>query len=122
MHKNRKIGNLGEQIALQTLKDAGYKVIAQNYRTQEGEIDIIALDGDTLVFVEVKTRSNIFFGHPLEAVSPFKLKRMKKVASIFLQRYGFNGIKNVRFDVLGILLSKGGVRIELIKGVFLDES
>lgn len=122
MHRKHEIGTFGEQIAIQTLKDAGYKVIAQNYRTREGEIDIIALDGDTLVFVEVKTRSNAFFGHPLEAVSPFKVKKIKRVAISFLQRYGFKDIENIRFDVLGIILSKEGVKVELIKGAFLDES
>lgn len=85
MHKKHKIGSLGEQIAVQTLKDAGYKIITQNYRTREGEIDIIALDGDTLVFVEVKTRSTLLFGHPLEAISTFKVNKMKKVAN-FLSR------------------------------------
>lgn len=83
MYKEYKLRSLGEQVAIKTLKDADYKIVTQNYRTREGEIDIIAFNENTLVFIEVKTRSNVLFERPLEALSPFELKMMEKIVIFY---------------------------------------
>jgi putative endonuclease len=75
LNKKQKLGEQGEAIAVGHLKKAGYKIIETNYRTKLGEIDIIAKDKDTIVFVEVKARSSVHFGSPKWAVTPKKQKK-----------------------------------------------
>lgn len=99
-------GDLGEQEAKQFLKAQNYKIITSNFRSMFGEIDIIALDGRVLVFVEVKKRTNSKYGNPEEAVTPKKIKRIYKTIDYFLLKN--SGYKNFqkRLDVIAI--SKGG--------------
>ena len=78
--KRQKFGEQGEALAVRHLKKAGYKIIETNYRTRLGEIDIIAKDKDTIVFVEVKTRTSVHFGSPKWAVTPQKQKKISMVA------------------------------------------
>ena len=80
----KKIGTIGEKIAQTYLKKSGYKIISTNYYTIYGEIDIIAIKNGNLVFIEVKTRTNINYGQPSEAVNYIKKKHMKHSAAIFL--------------------------------------
>jgi putative endonuclease len=80
------LGRAGELKAAEFLKKAGYKIIKKNYRTPFGEIDIIALDGETLVFVEVKTRSSDDYGAPSEAVNQKKQEKYVRTALSFLQK------------------------------------
>ncbi len=95
------LGRIGEKTATDYLKKKGYKVLHTNYKTRLGEIDIIAKDGENVVFVEVKTRSNEKFGLPSEAVNKRKREKYFKVASEFLIR---NHLTNApcRFDVVEI--------------------
>lgn len=94
------LGNRGEDLAVKFLKGKGYRLITRNFKTSIGEIDIVAEDNGTLVFVEVKTRSAVSFGHPFEAVTYRKREKIKKVALCYLK----NCKKPVaaRFDVLSI--------------------
>lgn len=95
-------GKLGEAEAYDFLKNKGYKIIAQNFKNKIGEIDIIAMDKDYIVFIEVKARRNAKFGLPCEAVDENKQRKIRMVASSYLQARGLLDY-NVRFDVIDIL-------------------
>jgi putative endonuclease len=112
------LGKEGEDTAVTYLIEHGYQLIDRNYRSQQGEIDIIAKDGAFLVFVEVKAYSMSSFGFPLGAIGPAKRKSMIHAARTYLMK---NNIKDVncRFDVLGIYKSWSGLpNFELIKDAF----
>ncbi len=95
------MGRAGEQKAVEFLKKIGYKILKTNFKTHLGEIDIIALDGETLAFVEVKTRLNDDFGAPSEAVTLKKQEKYFKVATEYLVREKFTDAV-CRFDVIEI--------------------
>ncbi len=102
----RKYGELGEEIARNLLIKNGYKILTRNFKSKFGEIDVIAQDHDTLVFVEVKTRWSRKFGTPEEAVTPWKLARIKKTAEYFcLKNPGLP--KKLRIDVVAIEIENG---------------
>jgi len=111
-----KLGQKGEGLAVGFLKKKGYKIITQNYKTHIGEIDIIALDGETLVFVEVKTRESTEYGQPFEAVNIRKRKKIKDVALLYLKR--LKDIPPCRFDVVSINYVMDTPQFELIKDAF----
>lgn len=92
-------GRRGEQLAAGHLRAKGYRIIERNYRCKLGEIDIVAMDGDTLVFVEVRRRKTARYGTALEAVSPAKQRQVARVAEVYLTRCTPS---TVRFDVVGI--------------------
>lgn len=98
----RGIGSIGEGIAQEYLRKKGYRILEKNYRTRFGEIDIIAEDKGTIVFIEVKTRIHETFGAPEESVTRQKQERLKKVALCYLK--DLKKIPPVRFDVLAIEL------------------
>jgi putative endonuclease len=111
-----KLGEKGEGLAVKYLKKKGYKIITQNYKTRIGEIDIIAREGDTLVFVEVKTRESIAYGKPFEAVDYFKKRKIANVALLYLKK--LKEIPPCRFDVVSIYFDHGKPDCELIKDAF----
>ena len=80
------LGRAGEEKAAEFLKKKGYKILTKNYKTHIGEIDIIAEDSGTVVFVEVKTRIDDAFGAPSEAVTEKKIRKYEKVATEYLMR------------------------------------
>lgn len=98
----RKTGTRGEEIACGFLTNLGYKILERNYQFGHGEIDIIAEDGDTIVFVEVKYRKNLDYGPPESAVTLSKQKQIRKIASAYLWE---NEIKErqCRIDVVAVL-------------------
>ena len=96
---NRGLGNRGEREAARFLRKRGYRILVRGYRTRRGEIDLIARDGDTLVFVEVKTRRT---GQPAEAVTPEKQRRLALAGLEFVKKYGLRG-QRARFDVIAIV-------------------
>jgi len=103
---HRKIlGEKGEKIAEKFLKKNHFKIIEKNYKNRYGEIDIIAMDGDYLVFVEVKTKSCADFSEPETWVDFKKQNQLIKLANFYLSEKDFNDI-NCRFDVIGITLEK----------------
>jgi putative endonuclease len=96
------LGRRGEDAAVEHLTGLGMRVVARNWRCRHGEIDVVAQEGQTLVFCEVKTRSGLGFGSPLAAVTPLKLTRLRRLASLFLAETG--GHRGpVRIDAVGIL-------------------
>lgn len=109
---------LGEEIATKYLQKLGYKIIERNFRQGYGEIDIIAIDKDTLVFVEVKTRTSEKFGTPLEAITYFKLKTLIKTAEFYKQIHT-NLPQSLRIDAISILLdfNKKLNKIDHIKNI-----
>jgi putative endonuclease len=102
----KDLGTKGENLAVRFLTKKGYSVIQRNHKTPFGEIDIIAQDGDTTVFIEVKTRRDALFGYPFEAVTKRKIHKLKNSALFYLkkQRREFRA----RFDVLSILSTDTG--------------
>jgi putative endonuclease len=115
--QKKELGKKGEEKALRFLKKKGYRIIEQNYVCNMGEMDIIAKEKDTLVFVEVKTRTSMVFGPPQLAVTQFKQRQLSKVALNFLKEKKLEDVK-ARFDVVAILLAPEGEEIELIRNAF----
>ena len=95
------LGKSGEDIAAEELERRGYAILARRYRTARGEIDIVAVDGDTLVFVEVKVRETEECGTAAEAVTPDKQRRLGRMAVDFLARQDIPD-RPCRFDVVAI--------------------
>lgn len=116
--KRKSLGNLGENLALKQLKNNGYKILERNFRSKFGEIDIIAQEGDFLVFIEVKTRWSQKFGPPEEAVTPWKIKRITKAAQYYKMLQS-ELPEALRIDVVAIDLSPGGEvgEIKILKNV-----
>jgi putative endonuclease len=105
--KNKKeLGALGEKIAQAYLKENGFTIIKKNYRSESGEIDIIASNKDWTIFVEVKTRTGSAFGSPQESIDFSKVERIRKAAIAFLKDNMPEGKKSIRFDVASIIISR----------------
>ncbi len=96
-----ELGRSGESVALEYLKAKKYKIVEKGFRFLRGEIDIIAYDGRTLVFVEVKTRKSVKFSQPEESITPAKRKQLRKVAQGYLLRRNIQDVE-CRFDVLSL--------------------
>lgn len=120
--QNLYLGKFGEESAIDLLKTNGYRILARNYKTKLGEIDIIARDKDTVCFIEVKTRHSDRFGLPQEAISRSKQRHIAKVALVFLKENNLLD-KRARFDVISIMHSEDTSKLDLIKNAFeLDQS
>ena len=113
----REFGSQGEEIAARYLQEQGYKILQRNYHTQYGEVDIVCSSGQTIVFVEVKTRANTSFGFPEEAVTKTKQEHIRKTALAYLQ-YAPHHYKEIRFDVIGILFEETGFHINHLPAAF----
>lgn len=102
MRYRKNVGDIGEEFAAQLLENSGFKVIARNYATKQGEIDIIAIKDGVMHFVEVKTRTGCQYGYPSESVTRTKQARIKKAAQQYLgsRRLHWNSIS---FDVYEIM-------------------
>ena len=116
-NKEQKFGERSENLAVWYLKKNGYKIIEQNYRNRIGEIDIIARDKKTIVFVEVKSRRSIRFGSPKQAVTPKKQRQISMVALYYLKDTKQSDAK-ARFDVVAITSNRDEPRIEIVKNAF----
>jgi len=114
----KALGSKGEDLAVQYLKKKGYKVIERNYHCQWGEIDLVAREGDTLVFVEIKSRSSSGFGLPQDAVDRFKQNKLIEVARAYLAERHLKEDISMRFDVVAVRLTPQGPDIEVIKDAF----
>ena len=112
------VGNKGEEIACSHLKKLGYKILERNFRIRGGEIDIVAMDKEELVFVEVKARYSHQYGLPVEAITPWKIKALLKTAMFYLLKINW-GEKPYRIDVVAIdfIDSKDNPKIELIRNI-----
>lgn len=103
MSKNRKIGDLGEELSVKFLIERGYQIIERNWTVGHKEIDIIAKENDIYIFVEVKTRTSSKMGMPEESISERKIQSVTEAARIYLYEKQY---KDIRFDVISILLKK----------------
>lgn len=111
------LGNLGERLALQKIKGLGYKFIEKNYRCALGEIDIIARDGDCLVFIEIKTRKGSTTGLAKEAVNQRKMRQISKTALAYMKANNCCDTR-ARFDVVAVNIKGDREEIEVIKDAF----
>ncbi|MGF9821455.1 YraN family protein [Brevibacillus agri] len=100
-NRRRLLGQKGEQLAKRYLLQKGYEIVAQNIRTRQGEIDLIAQDGETLVFVEVRTRSSLACGTAAESVTWRKRQKLRELAVAYLQAQSRH-VPSIRFDVVAI--------------------
>jgi putative endonuclease len=117
MNAKDALGQQGEQLAATFLAEAGLTILERNWRCKQGEIDIVALDGRTLVICEVKTRSGVRFGTPLEAVTRQKAWRLRKLAVLWVNAHGLI-FQTIRIDIIGILrAASGDFTIDHVRGV-----
>ena len=104
MENKRQIGAKWEKVVADYLESKGYMILQMNYRTRYSEIDVIAEDGDYLVFIEVKYRKTASAGYPVEAVDARKISRIRNAALYYLRdNHYIIDSTNIRFDVVGIL-------------------
>lgn len=99
MNHNQYIGEKGEDIASKYLEKIGWQIVSRNFRCKQGEIDIIARNKEELIFIEVKTRTNMKYGFPAEAVNKQKLKHLIKAIKYYLYINNINN-KTVRIDII----------------------
>ena len=123
MRAKDALGRYGERVAAQHLADAGLTIIARNWRCPGGELDIIAVEGDVLVFCEVKTRSSTAFGDPAEAVAGAKAVRLRRLALQWLAEQRDHAATKfwpeMRFDVVSVLRARqGAADVVHLRGAF----
>lgn len=111
-----KRGNEGEQLAADFLVQKGFEIVERNYRYKRSEIDVIARIDNWLIFIEVKTRSSSYFGHPEEFVDSKKRKKILEGADHYLQETNWQG--NVRYDIVSINLADGPPKVVHIEDAF----
>jgi len=102
------LGRRGETLAAEYLTASGFRVVERNWRCPVGEIDIVAYEGSTLVIVEVKTRTTDAFGHPFEAITPAKLRRLHLLSAAWAEAREAGWQRELRVDVVGILCPESG--------------
>lgn len=118
MRAKDAVGSYGEQVAVRHLEQAGFTIVARNWRCEIGEIDVVALDGPTVVVCEVKTRSGLGFGSGLEAVTRAKAARLRRLGHRWLVEHGRRAA-GLRFDVLAVHRPRRGpATVEHLRGAF----
>ncbi|MDW8052302.1 MAG: YraN family protein [Armatimonadota bacterium] len=113
-----RLGRRGEAIAAQYLQAQGYQVIACNWRKREGELDIVALEGETLVFVEVKTRRTLTYGAAEESIDARKQARLARLAQRFVDEHPELRFRESRFDVVVVDMTELPVQVRLYRNAF----
>jgi putative endonuclease len=112
------VGSYGERVAVRHLERSGFTIVARNWRCEIGEIDVVALDGPTVVVCEVKTRSGLGYGSGLEAVTRSKAARLRRLGHRWLAEHGRPGTR-LRFDVLAVHRPRRGpATVEHLRGAF----
>jgi putative endonuclease len=111
------LGRRGERIAERHLRRNGYRILERNFRGAGAEIDLVAMDGETLVFVEVKTRRRAEAGMPQEAVNPYKQRHLRRAGEVYAHIHRVHD-RAMRFDVVAILEDAAGRHLELLKDAF----
>ncbi len=115
---NSDLGARGEALAALRLADSGMEIVERNWRCRYGELDIVAREGDVLVFVEVKTRSGTGYGTPAESVTYAKQQRIRKLALAWLEDRESPWVR-LRFDVVAIVIARGADPVVThLRGVF----
>ena len=119
---SKALGAQGEDLAVRFLKKKGFKIIERNFHCPAGEIDLVAREGDTLVFVEIKARSSSDFGLPQDAVDRFKQQKIIQAARTYLAQHRLGEEIPARFDVVAIRVRPpSGPSIELIRDAFQEQ-
>ena len=114
----RSVGKAGEDAAVAFLMGRGYRILDRNVRCRRGEIDVVASDGETVCFVEVRTRRGVVpHALPLESVDARKQRRLAGLALFYLKRRGWCG-RRARFDVVSVVLEEGRPRVALVRNAF----
>jgi len=116
MAAHNELGKKGEQLVLEMLRQKGYKILETNWRHEKEEVDIIAIDGDELVIVEVKTRSTDYFGDPEDAVDAAKERNLIRAAEAYVEEHDLN--MDVRYDVVAVILKNKDLNIRHIRDAF----
>lgn len=116
MAKHNELGKKGEEIAVDYLIKNGYKIIQRNYRYLKAEVDIIAQKSDTLIAVEVKTRSSDYYENPQDAVKPKKIKLMVSAIDNYVNEHSLD--VEVRFDIIAITFQQNKPKIEHLEDAF----
>jgi len=117
LNRQQQFGKKSERLAAEFLKRTGYRILETNYRSKLGEIDIIAREKGTIVFVEVKARNTSRFGSPKGAITPAKQRKISMAALDYLKRSGQTEV-SARFDVVAIDTASGKIDIEVVKNAF----
>ncbi len=118
----RRLGDRGEEAAARYLAKRGFRILERGFRARCGEIDLIAREGEDLVFVEVKTRRSLRCGDPLEAVTGTKRRRILRAAALYLQSRG-SWESPCRFDLVAVRFGPGGSEeVEHVRGAFQADS
>jgi len=112
-----RLGCYGEELAREYLEEQGLNILETNWRFHHAEVDIIAEEGELLVFCEVKTRSDGQFGAPEQAITPLKAHQIRKVASAYLMMHRIRD-RQCRFDVIGILVTGDVARLNHLRNAF----
>jgi putative endonuclease len=113
-----RLGVRGEQLAAEFLRNAGYAIVERNWRCPQGEIDVVARDGVETVFVEVKTRSSVAYGHPLEAITVQKLSRLRRLAAAWCEAHPGDHDR-IRIDAIAVVAPfRGTPVVDHLKRVF----
>ena len=116
MAEHNELGKLGEELAVDYLLQSGYQILETNWRFQKAEVDIIALKGNTVASVEVKTRSTNEFGDPQDFVKPKKIKLLVMAMDEYIHRKDLD--VEVRFDIIAITKNNNGLEIEHLEDAF----
>lgn len=116
MAQHNETGKQGEAEAARYLREQGYEIMFRNYRYQHAEIDLIAKKGKLLVFVEVKTRTNLSYGNPEEFVSYTKAKLVMKAAEQYI--FANDWLYDIRFDIIAVTIAGSELRIKHIEDAF----
>lgn len=117
MSHNAELGRLGEDLAAAHLEARGFRLIERNWRCRHGEIDVVAADRASIVFIEVKTRAGERFGHPFEAITPVKLARLRRLAAMWCEAKGAVA-GPLRIDAVAVLVRPGeSAVIEHLEGI-----
>ncbi|SDB09163.1 putative endonuclease [Desulfonatronum thiosulfatophilum] len=112
-----KCGHAGEDAAVLFLKELNYQILERNFRCKSGEVDVICLDGEVLVFVEVRTRAARSLSTPAQSVNQAKIAKVARAASFFLSRHDW-WEKPCRFDLVAVVHNAQGLRLEHIPDAF----
>jgi putative endonuclease len=118
MRAKDAVGRYGENVAARHLEGRGWRVVDRNWGGRAGELDVVALADDVLVVVEVKTRRGTAYGHPAEAVTPVKLRRLRRLTGEWIAAHPDARFRSVRIDVVAVVVPHAGAALlEHLEGV-----
>ncbi len=118
-YERKKLGSHGEDLAVEFLKRRGYRILHRNFKLKFGEIDIVAQEGDTVCFIEVRTKTTDCVGTPFESITLFKQRKLSKLALAYLKNQYKSVEVRARFDVVAVVSEVGKEEtVEIIQNAF----